>query len=44
MLRAEITPASFHARQADYLPGKFGLVGPNERKLALFRCTQMILS
>ena len=26
MLRAEITPAGFHARQADCLPGKFGLV------------------
>jgi len=26
MLRADITPASFQARQADTLPGKFGLV------------------
>jgi len=26
MLRAEITPASFQARQAETLPGKFGLV------------------
>ena len=26
MLRADVTPASLHARQADTLPGKFGLV------------------
>ncbi|MEO8836803.1 MAG: PaaI family thioesterase [Caldimonas sp.] len=26
MLRAEITPESFHARQAECLPGRFGLV------------------
>jgi len=26
MLRADITPASFQARQADTLPGRFGLV------------------
>ena len=26
MLRADITPATLHARQAETLPGRFGLV------------------
>ena len=43
MLPTDTNADAIHARQQGTLPGLFGPAGPGGKKLALVRCTQMVL-